>query len=225
MSELRVRAVSLTEEHTKELEKAQYFSKHRSRIMPWDILEWYPNGTITDVISPNSKDYFIFCPQMPDSLAKSITCQWYRSFNILKIVDEVDYQEYQITLTNNSVSGKELFSAEETFLKLKSDVSLIDRMSNRIIIRHTPDKTATEVDKIIIANDRKENFEDIIKKEIIELNIPIARAKYYIDIDNLPQSNIDDLLVNRKTTIQLSYLQPCIVDKTKVTLSVMEAIK
>ena len=119
--------------------------------------------------------------------------QWIRTFDYsMDLRDDVlGIYEYTITLTNLSISGKELFTIRDRFLRLPERVTVIGRGSNYVRLRLTLPAEWTLAQK----TEKRLWFQNEGKEQIKDLMKVVARRKFYIDLNAIPQSYKDLLSV------------------------------
>lgn len=179
------------------------WQKWRARFIRGDIIQVYENGRCTEQPSADSKFVIIKIPDLSYPVARSRCVEWVRSYTATITLDDPPVYEYELTLTDLSVSGSELFDiVKEQFGKLPPDIELLNKSSHSIEVRLTTDNPL-----------RKIAFQQNAKNFINELLCPIRRCRYRVDVENLPAGIKQTLQNDRWITVTWAQASPYIIDK------------
>lgn len=171
-----------------------------SRYTRGDIIEVRPTyywvGSAGENLRGFDKQSFVMARTTDETYDQAINFwkNWKRAYTYsFDLRDDVNgIYEYTITLTNISLSGRELFTARDRFQRLPDKISIIDKSANFVKLRLTLPAEWTIEQK----TEKRLQFQDEGKDRLRELLKIIARSKYYFDLASLP-NNYKNLLRNQ----------------------------
>lgn len=192
--------------------------KFNSRYIKGDVVQIeetsYWINTTTETVNKgwnSSKFVIIEVSDRTKSQLEDKCKKWERIFTYsLDLQDDTNgIYEYTITLTQESVSGTELFTVKDLFTDLPPELSILTKTSTQAEIRLSLPSEWTTTKKTEVRQDYQQKF----KQDIKELSKLIAHSQHYIDLDSIPTAYKNKLDTDGWATGTFSQLQNYILNK------------
>jgi hypothetical protein len=197
-------------------ENEYWMDKYNARLQRGDIVEIQENGFWENRGWGIHAYWLLKVPDRTKAQALQFAQAWNRNFTKQRTLNNTTNHiyEYTVTLTQTSISGNELFKANELVQKtIPKDCSILSKSANQVSIRLEPLLNNQVIAGKITPIQRRDNFEEQTKDELSDLSKTIRRKRFHFLVDEMPASIKNKFLNNEFVSRNWSIVQPYLEDK------------